>query len=139
MGFPRQEYWNGLPFPSPGDLPHLGMNPGIRPVSLTSLAWSGQFSTTNITNGNSIYANKQENEQMTCKCMASNHEKVFSLFSHQGNASYNQIEILLYWYILTSKYCHLDFSFLSKTSLCVFSPQFSSVQSLSHVRFFATP
>ena len=29
MGFPRQEYWNGLPFPSPGDLPH----PGIEPVS----------------------------------------------------------------------------------------------------------
>ena len=25
MGFPGQEYWNGLPFPSPGDLP----NPGI--------------------------------------------------------------------------------------------------------------
>ena len=23
MRFPRQEYWNGLPFPSPGDLPHL--------------------------------------------------------------------------------------------------------------------
>ena len=22
MGFPRQEYWSGLPFPSPGDLPH---------------------------------------------------------------------------------------------------------------------
>ena len=22
MRFPRQEYWNGLPFPSPGDLPH---------------------------------------------------------------------------------------------------------------------
>ena len=29
MGFPRQEYWNGLPFPSPGDLP----NPGIKPRS----------------------------------------------------------------------------------------------------------
>ena len=25
MGFPRQEYWNGLPFPSPGDLPHQGL------------------------------------------------------------------------------------------------------------------
>ena len=25
MGFPRQEYWDGLPFPSPGDPP----NPGI--------------------------------------------------------------------------------------------------------------
>ena len=28
MGFPRLEYWSGLPFPSPGDLP----NPGIEPV-----------------------------------------------------------------------------------------------------------
>ena len=25
MGFPRQEYWNGLQFPSPGDLPDPGM------------------------------------------------------------------------------------------------------------------
>ena len=32
MGFPRQEYWSGLPFPSPGDLP----NPRIEP---TSSAW----------------------------------------------------------------------------------------------------
>ena len=31
MGFSRQEYWNGLPFPSPGTLP----NPGIEPRSLT--------------------------------------------------------------------------------------------------------
>ena len=29
MGFARQEYWSGLPFPSPGDLP----DPGIEPVS----------------------------------------------------------------------------------------------------------
>ena len=29
MGFLRQEYWSGLPFPSPGDLP----NPGIKPLS----------------------------------------------------------------------------------------------------------
>ena len=27
MGFPRQEYWSGLPFPSPGDLPDPGINP----------------------------------------------------------------------------------------------------------------
>ena len=25
MGFFRQEYWSGLPFPSPGDLPNLGI------------------------------------------------------------------------------------------------------------------
>ena len=29
MGFPRQEYWSGLPFPSPGDLP----DPGIEQAS----------------------------------------------------------------------------------------------------------
>ena len=28
MGFSRQEYWSGLPFPSPGDLPHPGIKPG---------------------------------------------------------------------------------------------------------------
>ena len=28
MGFSRQEYWSGLPFPSPGDLPDPGMKPG---------------------------------------------------------------------------------------------------------------
>ena len=31
MGFSRQEYWSGLPFPSPGDL----LNPGIKPGSPT--------------------------------------------------------------------------------------------------------
>ena len=39
MGFPRQEYWSGLPFPSPGDFP----DPGIKP---TSLALAGGFFTT---------------------------------------------------------------------------------------------
>ena len=29
MGFPRHEYWSGLPLPSPGDLP----DPGLKPVS----------------------------------------------------------------------------------------------------------
>ena len=28
MEFPRQEYWSGLPFPSPGDLPKPGIKPG---------------------------------------------------------------------------------------------------------------
>ena len=27
MGFPRQEYWSGLPFPSPGALPDPGLDP----------------------------------------------------------------------------------------------------------------
>ena len=40
-GFSRQEYWRGLPFPYLGDLP----DPGINPVSLTSLAFAGEFFT----------------------------------------------------------------------------------------------
>ena len=42
MRFSREEYWKGLPFPSPGDLYHLG----IEPMSLTSLALVGGFFTT---------------------------------------------------------------------------------------------
>ena len=29
MRFSRQGYWSGLPFPSPGDLPNPGMDPGL--------------------------------------------------------------------------------------------------------------
>ena len=45
MGFSRQEYWNGLPCPPPGDLP----NPGIKPVTLKSPALAGSFFTTSTT------------------------------------------------------------------------------------------
>ena len=41
MAFPRQEYWSGLPWPAPGDLP----NPGIEPSSLMSPALTGRFFT----------------------------------------------------------------------------------------------
>ena len=39
MGFPRQEYWSRLPFPSPGDLPEVGIEPA-------SLTLAGGFITT---------------------------------------------------------------------------------------------
>ena len=42
MEFSRQEYWSGLPFPSPGDL----SNPGIKPTSFVSLALADRFFTT---------------------------------------------------------------------------------------------
>ena len=41
MGFFRQEYWSGIPFPPPGDLP----NPGIKPATL---ALGGKFFTITI-------------------------------------------------------------------------------------------
>ena len=37
MGFSRQEYWSGLPFPSPGDLPDPGIEPGSPTLQADSL------------------------------------------------------------------------------------------------------
>ena len=45
MGFSRQKYWSGLPFPPPEDLP----DPEIEPVSLMSPALAGMFFTTRAT------------------------------------------------------------------------------------------
>ena len=36
MGFLRQEYWSGLPCPTPGDLPHPGIKPACTHVTSTS-------------------------------------------------------------------------------------------------------
>ena len=41
MGFSRQEYWSGLPFSPPADLP----DPGIKPPSLASQSLAGRFFT----------------------------------------------------------------------------------------------
>ena len=45
MGFPRQEHWSGLSFPSPGEL----LNPGIKPASLACPVLAGRLLTTSTT------------------------------------------------------------------------------------------
>ena len=45
MGFSRQEYWSGLPFPPPGGL----LNTGIESASVISPALAGSFFTTSTT------------------------------------------------------------------------------------------
>ena len=45
MEFSRQDYWSGLPCPSPADLP----DPGIEPTSLISPALAGRFFSTSTT------------------------------------------------------------------------------------------
>ena len=47
MGFPRQEYWSGLSFATPGDLSNLG----VKAVSLASPTLAGRFFTTAIAPG----------------------------------------------------------------------------------------
>ena len=37
MGFSRQDYWSGLPFPSPGDLPDSGIEPGAPALQADAL------------------------------------------------------------------------------------------------------
>ena len=49
MGFPRQEYWSGLSFPSPGDLPYSG----IEPVSPASPTLASGFSLSHL--GSPLY------------------------------------------------------------------------------------
>ena len=50
MEFSRQEYWSGLPFPTPGAL----SIPGIKPMSSVSLALAGRFSVTGRVGGSSF-------------------------------------------------------------------------------------
>ena len=45
MGFPRQDYWSGFPFPSPGER----SDPGIELRSVMSPALAGRFFTTSTT------------------------------------------------------------------------------------------
>ena len=42
MGFSKQEYWSGLPFPSPGDLPNPGIERGSPTLQAVSLPWQGR-------------------------------------------------------------------------------------------------
>ena len=47
MGFSRQEYWSGLPFPSPGDLPNPGIEPRSPALQADSTIWD-YFTTSKI-------------------------------------------------------------------------------------------
>ena len=50
MGFPKQKYWSGLPFPSPGDLP----DPVIEPVDSLPLRYLGSQYMSTVLEGRSI-------------------------------------------------------------------------------------
>ena len=57
MGFSRQEYWSGLPLPTPGDLP----DPGIKPTSLVSPALAGSVFAISATWEDSQIYRREEN------------------------------------------------------------------------------
>ena len=58
MEFSRQEYWSGLPFPTPGDLPDTG----IKPASLELPALVGGFFITSTTWKAQLYGKRDKKE-----------------------------------------------------------------------------
>ena len=57
MGFSRQEYWGGLPFPPPGDLPDPG-------TELMSPAWQADSSSSESPGKSSLRAQKEPDDGM---------------------------------------------------------------------------
>ena len=62
MGFSRQEYWSGLPFPSPEDLPNPGIKPGSPALQADSLPseLQGRSSGTSVFPNVSAYLRKND-------------------------------------------------------------------------------
>ena len=68
MEFSKQEYWSGLPFPTPGDL----HNPGIKLTSLASPALAGGFFTTTWEAGQVTYPLLNKTSAYECRWFLGN-------------------------------------------------------------------
>ena len=85
LGFSRQEYWSGLPFPSPGDLP----DPGTKTGSLTSTCIGRQvlYHTCHALNAGLVYSQQDKPHSKLCPgtgigCLNFEHP---GFFSHNTN------------------------------------------------------
>ena len=81
MGFSRQEYWSGLPFPSPGYLPNSGIEPGSPTLQEDALTSEPPGKPT-------VTYSRCQFCQFTRKCLCS----VWCWRSHSGN--HQQVELL---------------------------------------------
>ena len=84
MKFSRQEYWSGLPIPSPGDLPDTGIEPW-------SPAWAGKFLSTEPP-GKPI---NQYKNLKNCCYLANKSQRCTSAISLQLNSSSPQSKLVL--------------------------------------------
>ena len=95
MGFPRQEYWSALPFPSPGDLPVPGIEPGSPVLQADSL-----LSEPPGKPSYNIGQDKFKKEQQQCKqslCFAS--DKILALIF------FFDLTLFLSTYVFSPAYC----------------------------------
>ena len=83
MGFPRQEYWSGLPFPSPGDFPDQVSNSHLLHWQLDSLLMSHQG---NSCNSNTFLENKGVKLKENCQ-----HTSFFGILPKQLTVKENSV------------------------------------------------
>ena len=107
MGFSRQEYWSGLPFPSPGDLPDPGIKPGSPALQVDSLPSEPPGKPT------VVLASHKSNPALWgfCDCfklllhwVIYLFKKVlFTFFLLNRIGSFSRIERLCFWYVVSAK------------------------------------
>ena len=70
MGFSRQEYWNGLPFPFPGDLPDTGIEPGSPALQADALPSEppGKPSVSSVTQSCATFCDPHESQHTRPLC-----------------------------------------------------------------------
>ena len=100
MGFSRQEYWSGLPCPTPGDFP----DPGMEPTSLTSPALAGSFLTISTT----WETTHTHTHTHTHK------DRYVSAYTHMHICTYIQTYVHTYMYLETEHICKTVLSPLSR-------------------------
>ena len=92
MGFSRQEYWSGLLFPSPGDLPNTGLEPGspaLQADSLPTELWGKHknllvlINSVKLQDTKYVYNNLSCFNTLTMKYLKRKSRKQFHLYYHQ--------------------------------------------------------
>ena len=121
IGFPRQEYWSGLPFPSPEDL----SNPGIEPVSP---ALASRFFTTEPHTQTQGERERERKEREMCVCLYNNTE--YSFYSCWYKI---QIKFLLLLYEITKEIHFWWWSSLTQIENSSMSTQF--MLTISNINF----
>ena len=66
MGFSRQEYWSGLPCPSPGDLPNPGIEPTSPALQVDSLFQISSFQFSHSVTSNSLPPHEIQHSRLPC-------------------------------------------------------------------------
>ena len=68
IGFSRQEYWSGLPFPSPGDLPNPGIKPRSAALQADSLPSEPPGNPSLFIQCDTIWLQKKKKEENSAMC-----------------------------------------------------------------------